>query len=298
MIIPTSLVEACSLSRERQTWLERLPALLPILAKHWSFSVRSEEPFDASAAWVAPAFTSNGTSVVLKIPMPHMEAEDEINGLHFWAGDPTVALLDADPVSGAMVLERCLPGVSLQSVPEPEQDTVIAGPLRRLWRQPAHPAAFRPLSVMVLHWCDETVSDSARWPDPTLVTRGLRVFEELTASTTDAVLLATDLHAGNVLSAEREPWLVIDPKPFVGDPAFDATQHLLNCRVRLRTDMSGTIARFARVLDIDAHRVAGWLFARLAAEPRDTWDDETVALAQSLAIQDGQPALVTCRAKR
>ena len=40
----------------------------------------------------------------------------------------------------------------------------------------------------------------------------------------------TDLHAGNVVRAEREPWLVIDPKPFVGDPAYDATQHLLNCR--------------------------------------------------------------------
>lgn len=282
MIIPTSLVDACSPSRERQAWLERLPALLDTLANHWSLSVQSDEPFDASAAWVAPGFRSDGTAVVLKIPMPHMEAEDEIKGLQFWAGDATVALLNADPVSGAMVLERCLPGVSLRAVAEPEQDTIIAGLLRRLWRKPAHPAAFRPLAVMLTHWCDETISDSARWPDPMLVTRGLRVIEELTASATDAVLLATDLHAGNVLSAEREPWLVIDPKPFVGDPAFDATQHLLNCRVRLRTDMNGTVARFARVLDLDARRVAGWLFARLAAEPRDTWDDETLALAQSL----------------
>ena len=50
------------------------------------------------------------------------------------------------------------------------------------------------------------------------------------------MLLATDLHAANVLRAEREPWLVIDPKPFIGDPAFDATQHLFNCRARLHAD--------------------------------------------------------------
>jgi streptomycin 6-kinase len=223
------------------------------------------------------------TSVVLKVPMPHMEAEGEIEGLRFWAGDPTVALFESDPVSGAMVLERCLPRDSLRTAAEPDQDGVIAGLLRRLWRTPTDPGAFRPLSVMVTHWRDETVADSARWPDPALVTQGLRVFKELTASTTDVVLLATDLHAGNVLSAARQPWLVIDPKPFLGDRAFDATQHLLNCRTRLRADVHGTIARFARLLDIDAHRVTGWLFARLAAEPRDTWDDEALVLAQSLA---------------
>jgi streptomycin 6-kinase len=43
------------------------------------------------------------------------------------------------------------------------------------------------------------------------------------------VLLCTDLHAENVLAAEREPWLAIDPKPCIGDPAFDAIQHMLNC---------------------------------------------------------------------
>ena len=42
------------------------------------------------------------------------------------------------------------------------------------------------------------------------------------------MLLHTDLHAGNVLAAEREPWLAIDPKPYVGDPAYDVTQHIFN----------------------------------------------------------------------
>lgn len=87
------------------------------------------------------------------------------------------------------------------------------------------------------------------------------------------VTLATDLHAGNVLRAAREPWLVIDPKPFVGDPAYDATQHLLNCVDRLQADPFGTINRFADLLDVDRDRVRLWLFARLGAEPRDDWND-------------------------
>jgi streptomycin 6-kinase len=107
--------------------------------------------------------------------------------------------------------------------------------------------------------------------------------EQLSRASADDVLLATDLHAGNVLRARREPWLVIDPKPFVGDRAYDATQHLLNCPTRLRADPRGTIRRLSHLLDIDDTRVRSWLFARVAADPRDLWDAHSVALARALA---------------
>jgi streptomycin 6-kinase len=42
--------------------------------------------------------------------------------------------------------------------------------------------------------------------------------------------LCTRLHVGNVLAAEREPWLVIDPKPYVGDPTYDVLQHVAELR--------------------------------------------------------------------
>ena len=95
------------------------------------------------------------------------------------------------------------------------------------------------------------------------------------------MVLATDLHAGNVLRAQREPWLVIDPKPFVGDPAYDATQHLLNCRDRLGDDPQGTIGRFSDLLDIDRDRVRQWTFARLATQT-DVDKKELQALARLL----------------
>jgi streptomycin 6-kinase len=89
------------------------------------------------------------------------------------------------------------------------------------------------------------------------------------------VLLATDLHAGNVLRARRAPWLVIDPKPFVGDPAYDATQHLLNCSARLRSDSDGLIRRFADLLSVDHDRVRLWLFARVVTTT-DGWSGDSL----------------------
>jgi hypothetical protein len=68
----------------------------------------------------------------------------------------------------------------------------------------------------------------------------------------------TDLHAGNVLAAEREAWLAIDPKPFIGDPAFDPVQHMLNCDERLATDPAGLARRMAALLDLDPDRVRLW----------------------------------------
>lgn len=78
------------------------------------------------------------------------------------------------------------------------------------------------------------------------------------------MLLATDLHAGNVL-AHRERWLMIDPKPYVGDPAYDVLQHLLNCE-RLAADPRGLARRMADHANLDAERVTLWLFARAVQE--------------------------------
>jgi streptomycin 6-kinase len=145
-----------------------------------------------------------------------------------------------------MLLERCEPGTALRALPEPEQDVVIARLLRRIWRIPIAPHPFRRLSEMTAYWTDETLGQAEHWPDTDLVREGLRLFNDLPQSAPSHPLLATDLHAGNVLRAHREPWLVIDPKPFVWDPAYDATQHLLNCGARLRSDPENTIRRRAK----------------------------------------------------
>ena len=206
-----------------------------------------------------------------------MESEHEIDGLAFWAGDTTVQLLKADRDLSAMLLERCDPGTSLRAVPEEEQDVVISGLLNRLWQVPKVPGPFRPLSEMIEHWCNEARKYQRRAPVPSLFEDGLSAFDELLRQPSESVLLATDLHAGNVLKARRMPWLVIDPKPFLGDRAFDATQHLLNCRERLATDPIETINRVADLSGLDRERVRLWTFARLAVESRNSNESRHIA---------------------
>lgn len=283
--IPARVAANCRRTPHGAAWLARLPETLRSVERRWSLTVGA--PFDnedVSCGWVAPVTLADGSSAVLKLGMPHMEGEHEVHGLRFWDGDPTVRLLEADDDLGAMLLERCQPGTALRAMPEPEQDLVIAGLLRRLWRVPSAAHPFRPLSKLMKYWSDATLADVEQWPDTGLVSEGLRLFEELPGTASTEVLLATDLHAGNVLRSKRKPWLVIDPKPFVGDPAYDSTQHLFNCDARLHSDPDGIIRRMAELLGVDHERIRLWTFARAAAEPRDDWTNERwIAIARATA---------------
>jgi streptomycin 6-kinase len=102
--------------------------------------------------------------------------------------------------------------------------------------------------------------------DRGLAREGSGLFRTLPRTTAHTVLLCTDLHGGNILAAQREPWLVIDPKPYLGDPAYDVLQHMLNCTERLETDPAGMAVRLADLLDLDRERVKLWLFARCVVE--------------------------------
>jgi len=281
--IPDGLVASCRSTPERTAWLHHLPDTVEKLKHLWA--LKPEELLDAeepSCSYVAAVRCKNGTQAVLKVAMPHIEGEHEIQGLRFWDGDPTVRLLAADDDLGAMLLERCNPGMPLRTLPECDQDVVISRLLRRLWRSPSTAHPFRSLSYLTQYWTSETLAYAEHWPDAELVGEGLRLFKELSRSATTEVLLATDLHAGNVLRAEREPWLVIDPKPFVGDAAYDATQHLFNCRARLQSDPERTIRSFSDLLGVEHERVRLWTFARAAAAPREDWNNTDLALARAI----------------
>ena len=278
MSISAQLAANCEKTAERKRWLENLPTLVSKLLRQWC--LRLDHPFDheGTASWIAPVVRPDGPPAVLKLAMPHMEGRDEIKGLRYWRGTSMVELLEADDESGAMLLERCLPGTPLKLEPEPEQDKVIACILKRLW-EPAESEGdlvdFRPLSQMIEFWSQETIAQRDFWPDEGLVETGLAVMKELAQRTPADVVLATDLHAGNVMRSKREPWLAIDPKPFAGDRTYDLVQHLMNCEVRLCKNPEDVIARVADLAEVDAKRLKLWTFCRAAADPRENWTDTT-----------------------
>jgi len=274
--VPRYLAETARCDQGVREWITALPSTVADLAERWS--LRVGEPFQpgGQCSWTAPVTGPAGTRLVLKVGyrFPGGDERDEAAGLRVWAGNGAVRLqADAESeLAYALLIERCLPGTPLgQVLPGPEQDLVVAALLRRLWAQP-HPAyPFRPLAQMCAAWAREFERDyAAAAPadriDPGLARAGIALFRELPETAERRVLLCTDLHADNILAAQRAPWLVIDPKPYVGDPAYDVLQHMLNCEDRLAADPAGLAARMAGLAGVEAARVRHWLFARSVQE--------------------------------
>ncbi len=261
-----------------EAWLGRLPGVVSDAAGHWNLRIGAPFQPGGHTAWVAPARTAEENPVVVKVTWPHFEAEHEADGLRLWGGRGAVRLLDTLIHSGnrVLLLEACIPGIPLKSRPEAEQDVVIAGLLRRLWVTPPVGHPLRPLESMCEAWADAfEARQSLRPPDPVdsgLLRQGIELLRRLPADAETNAVLCTDLHAGNVLSSTREPWLMIDPKPYVGDPAYDPIQHLLNCRERLHADPRGLAERLADLCGVESDSVVRWLFARCVQESHQ-WPD-------------------------
>jgi streptomycin 6-kinase len=276
--IPPQLAEAVEQDDDpaRRAWLADLPRLIAEIAADWELELGEPYLPGGQCAWVAPARGASGNERALKVSWRHREAEHEADALRFWDGEAAVRCFRTRSFENttALLLERCVPGVPLQrSLPEPEQDSVLAGLMLRLWsRQPPAGHPFGSLEAICELWARAFEQDhqtDSRGLDPGLAREGLAALRELPRSAPRTVLLSTDLHAGNVLSAEREPWLTIDPKPFIGDPAFDPVQHMLNCDDRLAGDPAGLAGRMAELLELDPERVSSWLFARCVQESLD-----------------------------
>lgn len=275
LAIPANLASAAVDQPVLQRWVAGLPETVAALCDRWALT--PEAPFEpgGTCSWVAPVLRRPTEPFVLKVTWPHAESRDEACGLRTWNGNGAVRLHDEEHLGAttAMLLERCIPGTpAAQLLSEREQDDVLGSLLPRLWAQPVNAQDFRPLSDMCDEWADEFEARLLNAPahlDATLAADGIATFRGLARDGTNDVLLCTDLHAGNILASEREPWLVVDPKPYVGDRTYDALQHMLNCWPRLSEDPHGLVARLAGVLDLDRSRLQAWLFSRCVVASLD-----------------------------
>ncbi|MFN2468653.1 MAG: aminoglycoside phosphotransferase family protein [Gaiellaceae bacterium] len=198
-------------ARLRAEWLERLPRLVEECAEQWS--LRLGGPLaGANVSLLLPATTTGGGEAVLKLGFPHRESEHEAEALGRWNGEGAVRLLAHDRDRGAFLLERCRPGTHLRELGADAATDVVAALLPRLWVPAAAP--FRPLADEAAWWASylpETWERAGRPFERLLLDAAVGALRELAPTQGEQVLLNQDLHAGNVLRAEREPWLVIDP---------------------------------------------------------------------------------------
>lgn len=274
-------------------WLANLPALLADLEQRWGLTVNA--PFlGLSYNYVAPAMTTEGVEVILKVGVPNPELASESAALRLYDGRGSVRLLEADDSVGALLLERLHPGALLWNWPDDEQATVIAASALKQLRRPA-PRESHSFSSVV-DWVEGLERMRHRFGGGTgplpaaLVDQAEALFRDLLASSGDPVLLHGDLHHGNILSAERAPWLAIDPKGLIGEPAYDTGAWLRNPLPELLDRpapsvlLTRRIAIFSDILGLEPERVRGWGMAQAVLSAWWTVEDHGYGWEAAIAL--------------
>jgi streptomycin 6-kinase len=290
--LPPELLSFARRGPEWAAWIERLPRLARDLCGDWQLTPDGA-PRNGEAALVLPVRTAVGDPAVLKLGWPHPEAAHEHLALRAWDGDGVVRLLRADPHRWALLLERAEPGHDLTTVGVVEACEVVAGLYARLHRPPV-PQLDR-LSRYAARWAEELGGlRGATLAPRRFVDQAIGLARDFAADpATDAALVHTDLHYANVLAAGREPWLVIDPKPLAGDPAYEVAPMLWNRWPEAVSggDLRGALLeRLYLLVDgagLDEDRVRDWVTVRAmvnvleASQDRDV-DREWITIATTI----------------
>lgn len=253
-------------------WLARLPETVVRCERRWSLEV-GRPMGDLSVNWVAPAVCADGTEIVLKIGVPSPGLLSEIAALEIYNGCGCAHLLASDRELGALLIERLRPGLSLWGVSDRDDDEATrtaARVMRSLWRPAPEDHPF----PSVADWGSGLAKirphfDGGTGPFPeALVDEAERLFAELLNSMDEPVVLHGDLHQANILSAGREPWLAIDPKGVLGEPAYETGILLRNLSEAQLCDPNPAriLARRAEILadelGFDRARILDWGLAQ------------------------------------
>jgi streptomycin 6-kinase len=207
---------------------------------------------------------------VLKIVDAHRESEHEADALELWGGDGAVRLIARDESARLLLLERCVPGTSLRALDQDAALDVLISLLPRLWKPAGAP--FDTLEEEAAWWGDYLPT---KWRgERALLDAALSLLRELPGSQGEQVLLHQDLHGDNVLAAEREPWLVIDPKPLVGEREFAVAPIVRSFELGdRRRDVLHRLDRLTTELGLDGERARGWALAQTVAWTPDDLAD-------------------------
>ncbi len=282
-------------------WLSDLPTLLDDCETRLGLMLQSPYP-NLTYHYVAPAVSEGGKKVVLKLGVPDREFTNETQALSRFAGDGCVNILFADADRGVLLLERLTPGLPLTNLATEKDDSratsIVCSVIRGLHQN-------REYTEHDLQEFD-TVSKLGRGfprlrlkfdgdlgPFPRkLVDEAIELWADLESTAGKPVLLHGDLHHDNIISADRAPWLAIDPKGYVGEPAFETGAILRNLwqdRHKISNPaqlIERRIYQLADELDLDRERVRGWGVAQAVLVMWWSYEDNDPNWAESLEIAE------------
>ncbi|HEV7420762.1 MAG TPA: aminoglycoside phosphotransferase family protein [Mycobacterium sp.] len=278
------------------TWIEGLPKLAQAQLDDWELTAMGASTH-GYCSLVLPVRTPSGTPAMLKVTFPDVESEHEHLALRRWGGNGAVRLLRAEPHRRAMLLER-LHSRNLNELCDVEACEVVASLYPRI-HVPALPQ-LRTLAEFVEQWTTDLTALPRSAPLPRrLVEQAIALGRDLAADpASTGTLIHGDLHYANVLAADREPWLAIDPKPVNGDPHYEVAPMLWNRWDELAGDTrDGVRRRFYTLVDaagLTDDRARAWVVVRMvhnamwelndSPEPDRNWLTMCVAIAK--AVQD------------
>lgn len=266
-----------------RAWIAALPKLAEEVLDRWALRLDGP-PRHGMGALVLPVTRLDRTPAALKLQPVNEENLSEPVGLRVWNGDGVVRLLDHDPTTGSMLLERLDGARSLSTIHDDIAALqILAELMARLVAVPA-PSGLRHLSDIAAGMLDEVPAAVTALGDPAerrLVRTCASAVAELIGEPGDR-LLHWDLHYDNILAGQREPWLVIDPKPLAGDPSFELLPALDNRWKEVVA--TGNVARavlrrfdlLTEVVGLDRKRAIGWTLGRVLQNA--LWDVEDGAI--------------------
>lgn len=244
-------------------WLAELPGIVEELLGRWD-CVPDGRVVHGGVGVIVPVRRRGGESAVLKVSFPHPGNVHEPDAFAAWAGRGAVLLYERDDERFAMLLERAHTS-TLAEVDDADEVVTVAGLLNRRLAVPAPPHLPR-LRGKAEAWEEQLREDDAELAHtmaPYVVDAAVATVRELGRAQPD-VLIHGDLHQRNILRADREPWLAVDPKGYVGDPAYDVGALLKSRALTFleaddpRKALHRTLDVFAEAAELDRERAQRW----------------------------------------
>ncbi|MGP4113430.1 aminoglycoside phosphotransferase family protein [Streptomyces sp. 4N509B] len=245
-------------------WLAELPGIVAELLERWGCVPDGPAAHGAVGLVLPVRRPARDTAAVLKVSFPHPGNVHEPDAFATWRGRGAVLLHERDDARFAMLLERAHLS-TLTEVADGDEVLTVAGRISHRLAVPAPPGLPR-LSERADAWEEQLRSDAAELTHtmpPRVVDAAVATVRDLGREQPDT-LLHGDLHGGNILRADREPWLAVDPKGYVGDPAYDGGTLLKSRALTLveADDVAGAVHRaldlFAEAAELDRDRVRRW----------------------------------------
>jgi streptomycin 6-kinase len=252
---------------EADVWLEALADLIGELTARWDLLVTGTAT-DVDAFGMTIPATRGDDRVLLRMSYPDGWFVDQTVALQAWNGNGVVRLLEHDPRGGHL---RAAPDPGTSLIEEQNQMRALrlaAGALQALWIEP--PEGLQTLTAEVRAWVSEMPArfESVHQPfERTLLQEAEQLFRAYMPTQTTKVLLHGDARIG-AFAMDGTRAIATDPKPLVGEPAFDAAALLRDVPADVVADTAGCrqllqsrLDHLTDLLDVGASRVKGWAFA-------------------------------------